>query len=57
MTEQLPDLTGDELLQSFVDQFIDGVHGCSMEYDDAQALAVAIRDKLEQTSSTPGGKS
>lgn len=44
--EDIADLEGDDLLQAFVDRFVDGAQGCSMEWEDAQALAVAIHKKL-----------
>lgn len=37
-----------KVLQSFVDQYIEGASGCMMEYDDAQALAMSINFKLNE---------
>ncbi len=40
------DLKGRELLKLFVEQYKDGAQGCRMDYETAQALAVAISELL-----------
>lgn len=47
-TVGLPDLQGRELLELFVQQFYSGAGGCHMEWEDAQALAVAIDTMLKE---------
>lgn len=37
-------MTNEQLLDNFVLMFEDGEQGCQMDYDDAQALALAIRE-------------
>jgi hypothetical protein len=43
----VPDLVGRELLELFVSQYISGAQGCSMDYDAAQSVAVAIDELLK----------
>lgn len=42
-------LTGRALLESYVSMFESGSQGCDMDYQAAQALAVAIKELLDST--------
>lgn len=49
--EKQPDLEGEELLQAFVDRYVGGAQGCSMDWEAAQDLAKEIEKILTAKNS------